>query len=360
MKRSVNIIGWDNGGGLSRDIALLREVLEAEGCTVYLNCGYRGVRHLTAWRRALRRLHVSRFGKAVVSRAGFRTPFDLNIHVQEPQPGYFWLAPRNVLIPNQEWFGPAFRAHLPGITEVWVKSRLAQRIFSQLGCTVRWLGWTSEDRRMPGMGSHKECVGLHVAGSSIGKGTDAVLDVWARHPDWPTLRVLRRQHDYAGRILPWHERESLPNIETITERLDESALRRLQNESALYLCPSQAEGFGHIILEGLSVGGVVITTDAPPMNELVTPDAGLLVAVERTEPMGIGERYFVNLDDLEGKIRRALEMSQTERAAFGRAARARFEAIDQAFRSRIKACLNAVLEAPPHEAADAKMAVDEE
>ena len=146
----------------------------------------------------------------------------------------------------------------------------------------------------------------------------------------------------------------------ITDRVEDHALCRLQNESALYLCPSEAEGFGHIILEGLSVGGVVITTDAPPMNELVTPDAGLLVAVERTEPMGIGERYFVNLDDLERKIRRALEMSQTERAAFGRAARARFEAIDQAFRSRIKACLNAVLEAPPHEAADAKMAVDEE
>jgi glycosyltransferase involved in cell wall biosynthesis len=160
--------------------------------------------------------------------------------------------------------------------------------------------------------------------------------------------------------LPWREREAVANIEMITERVDEATLRRLQNESALYLCPSEAEGFGHIILEGLSVGGVVITTDAPPMNELVTPDAGLLVAVERTEPMGIGERYFVNLDDLERKIRRALEMSQTERAAFGRAARARFEAIDQTFRSRIKTCLNAVLSAAPSEAADSSVAMNEE
>lgn len=360
MKRAVNIIGWDNGGGLSRDIALLRTVLEEAGCAVYLNCGYPGERRSRAWRQVGKRLHVSRFGKAAVSRAGFRAPFELNIHLQEPQPGYFWLAPRNVLIPNQEWFGPAFRVHLPSITEVWAKSRLAQRLFSPLGCTVRWLGWTSADRLIPGMGTQKQCVGLHVAGSSIGKGTDAVLDVWARNPTWPTLRVLRRQHDYAGRTLPWRERDSGPNIEMITERVDEATLCRLQNESALYLCPSQAEGFGHVILEGLSVGGVVITTDAPPMNELVTPDAGLLVAVERSEPMGLGERYVVDLDDLERKICRALDMSQAERAAFGRAARVRFEAIDQAFRSRIKACLNAVLEAPPREVADPTMGVIEE
>ena len=360
MNRSVNIIGWDNGGGLSRDIALLREVLEAEGCTVFLNRNYHGARSISAAARGSMRLRATRFGKAAVARAGFRPPFELNLHLEDVQPGYFWLAERNVLIPNQEWFGPASTPHLASVTEVWAKSRCAHRLFAQIGCTVRMLGWTSEDRRVSGATGPKECVGLHVAGSSTGKGTDAVLEVWARNPGWPTLRVLRRPHNYFGRTLPWRQRESVPNIEMITDRMDEGTLRRLQNDSALYLCPSEAEGFGHIILEGLSVGGVVITTDAPPMNELVTPDAGLLVAVECTEPMGIGERYFVNLDDLERKIRRALEMSQAERDAFGRAARARFEAIDQAFRSQIKVCLNAVLEAPPREPTDMTLAVNEE
>lgn len=360
MKRTVNIIGWDNGGGLSRDIALLREVLEDEGCVVFLNRNYHGARAISAAARGSMRLRATRFGKAAVSRAGLRPPFELNIHLEDVQPGYFWLAERNVLIPNQEWFGPASRPHLASVTEVWAKSRLAHRLFAQIGCTVRMLGWTSEDRRVPGTTGPTERVGLHVAGSSTGKGTDAVLDVWARNPGWPTLRVLRRPHNYFGRTLPWRERGDFSNIEIIPDRVEEQTLRGLQNQSALYVCPSEAEGFGHVILEGLSVGGVVITTDAPPMNELVTPDAGLLVAVERTEPMGIGERYFVNLDDLERKIRLALEMSHAERAAFGRAARARFEAIDQAFRSRIKACLNAVLEAPPCEAADTTMAVNEE
>ena len=360
MKRAVNILAWDNGAGLSRDIALLRTVLEAEGCQVFLNREYHGERPLGAWKRANMRLHASRFGKMAVLRAGFRPPFALNIHVEHVQPGYFWLAERNVSIPNQEWFHPTWISHLAGITEVWAKTSLAHQLFSQLGCTVRLIGWTSEDRQMSGVTGIKETVGLHVAGASTGKGTDAVLDVWARNPDWPTLRVLRRLHNYFGRTLPWRERAVVPNIEIITERLDEESLQRLQNNSALYLCPSQAEGFGHIVLEGLSVGGVVITTDAPPMNELVTPDTGLLVEVERSEPMGVGERYFVSHDDLERKIRRALSMSQDEREAFGRAARARFEAIDQAFRIRFKECVNAVFDGTPHEPTDTSIAPNEQ
>ncbi|MGC8519317.1 MAG: glycosyltransferase [Steroidobacteraceae bacterium] len=359
MKRSVNIIGWDNGGGLSRDIALLRQVLEAEGCRVFLNRAYRGAAPLRWFSRAVRRLYASRFGAVAVGWAGFRSPYELNIHLEEPQAGYFWLAERNVLIPNQEMFTPRSIPHLAGVTEVWVKTRVAEQLFARLGCQVRFLGWSSEDRLAHGSADPKANLGLHVAGSSTGKGTDAVLDVWERNPGWPTLRVLRRPQNYLGRTVRWRERESTPNIEIITDRVEEGVLRRLQNTSAIYLCPSEAEGFGHIILEGLSVGSVVITTDAPPMNELVTADAGLLVQVERSEPMGIGERYFVNHDDLERKIGRALSMSQDEREAFGRAARSRFEAIDQAFRVRIKECVNAILQGPPEESVHASIARSE-
>ena len=104
-------------------------------------------------------------------------------------------------------------------------------------------------------------------------------------------------------------------------------------------------------------GGVIIILDAPPMNELVTPEAGLLAGVDRSASMGIGKRYFVNHDDLERKIRHALSMSQSEREAFGRAARARFEAIDQAFRVRIKECVNGIFDGPSSEPADTSIAL---
>ena len=281
--------------------------------------------------------------------ARFAPPFDLNIHLQDPQPGYFWLAERNVLIPNQECFQRISTQDLAGFSEVWAKTRLAEKMFLDRGCKTRFLGWTSFDHGASIEGNKERSGALHVAGSSIDKGTDAVLDVWERNPGWPRLRVVRRPVDYAGSVLPWRERESADNIEIITDRVDERTLRRLQNGSALYVCPSEAEGFGHVILEGMSVGAVVITTNAPPMNELVSPDAGLLVEVERSEAKGLGERYFVSHEDLERKVRRALEMSDAERAALGRAARVRYERLDQEFRARIKDALHPIFVESPCE-----------
>jgi glycosyltransferase involved in cell wall biosynthesis len=344
MQRSVNIIGWDNGGGLTRDIELLREVLTRAGCAVYLNRKYLSVPCSPISSRIRNRLHVSRFGRIAVARAGAAPPFALNIHLQEIQLGYCWLARRNVLIPNQEWFNPLWIPHLSAMSEVWTKSHIAHRLFSQFDCPARFVSWTSSDCRVDGLASRKKSrVALHVAGASTCKGTDAVLDVWSRHPEWPILKVLRRTHDYRGWPLNWRERALSSNIELITDRIDESSLRRFQNDSMFYLCPSEAEGFGHIVLEGLSVGGIVITTDAPPMNELVTAESGILVSVERSEPMGMGERYLISQGDLESKICRALAMSEMEHKMCGNAARERFETIDRTFRMRIDECIGAVL-----------------
>jgi multisubunit Na+/H+ antiporter MnhB subunit len=46
---------------------------------------------------------------------------------------------------------------------------------------------------------------------------------------------------------------------------------------------SEREGFGHYINEARAVGAFVISTDHPPMNELVTPERGALVKPTRVE-----------------------------------------------------------------------------
>ena len=340
---TVNILGNTNGGGLSRDIDLLREVLGDLAYTVFVNGKPDGGRQQRRVAWTLKRMHASGLGKSVMARGWMRPPYDLNIHLEEIYGARLWTARRNVLIPNQEWFREWCRPYLPQIDEVWAKSYLAERLFAGLGCNSRFLGWSSADRKAPRAGGRKALTALHIAGASREKGTEAVLDVWSRNPDWPLLRVLRRARAYAGNLIPWRERALAVNIEIITERVDEQTLVRMQNDSALCLCPSEAEGFGHVIAESMSVGAVVIVTDGPPMNELVSPDAGLLVATERSGPMGLGERYFVSLDDLDAKIRVALNMTDAEREAMGHAARARFEAMHEAFRERLQAYLGAIL-----------------
>lgn len=335
MKRTANILGWDNGGGLSRDIDILRTALRELRWTVAINDKHGQSRNRIPFARFMERVRA-RIVRMAVSRGLAEPPFELNFHIESIYPDHFPLARRNILIPNQEFFPNQCRPYLGSIDEVWVKTRVAEDLFKDLGCRARFLGWASIDRRLPHSRESKELMALHIAGHSRAKGTEAVLDVWSQNPGWPLLRVLRRAHGYDRRVTPWRSRPSAPNIQIITDRIDDQILARMQNESAIHICPSEAEGFGHIILEGMSVGSVVITTDAPPMNEMIAAESGLLVSVARSEPMSLGLRYFVDRDDLARQIRAVLDMTDERRESLGRAARSRFEENNAAFRARLR------------------------
>jgi Glycosyl transferases group 1 len=339
----ANIVGWDNGGGLSRDIDLLSAALHDLGWRTAFYGRRTRRRPVTLPARALSR--VGRDIRRTAASAGLvRPPYDCNLHLQGIYEGKFLpLARRNMLIPNQEWFGES--RLLPAIDEVWAKTRVAEQVFAGMGCRARFLGWTGADRKLAGRPIPKTLGALHIAGSSEQKGTEAVLDVWSRHPAWPLLRVLRRNHDYLGRPIAWPRRACYPNIQILSDRVDEDSLIQLQNETAIHLCPSEAEGFGHSIVEGMSVGALIITTDAPPMNEIITGANGLLVEAERSEAMGLGRRYFVSPDDLARKIAQALAMSEQERNSVGQVARAWFDANDSAFRARLAEFASLVTEA---------------
>jgi len=341
LDKIVNIVGWDNGGGLSRDIDILCSVLKEFGWTAVINGRTARAKNQRLLERVVDRARTQ-VGKVAVSRRLKTAPYDLNLHLEDVNLLFMPLAKRNVLIPNQEWFRETTLAHLGSMDEVWVKTRLAERIFSNLGCKVRFLGWMGSDRRQVVPSVCKTLAGLHIAGASLWKGTETVLDVWSENSEWPLLRILRRTRGYDGRSIPWCKRASASNIQIITDRVDDEMLKTIQNDVAIHVCPSEAEGFGHTILEAMSVGAVVITSDAPPMNEIVTPKTGLLVAVDRTESMGLGRRYFVSRGDLARTIDKALRMSEEARDSLGRAARASFEANNAAFRVRLQHGLEAV------------------
>jgi glycosyltransferase involved in cell wall biosynthesis len=330
----VNLVGWDNGGGLRTDINILDRILARCGCDVRFNG-----RPVRVPRNRAERVSDALSVRMRHAFAGLhaKTLYDVNLFIETIAPKFIPLARVNCLIPNPEWFRDENRTSLDRMDWVLCKTRSAVDAFSRLTPRTRYLGFAGEDRRDP-QTQRDQLVFLHAAGASPSKGTAAVVDQWRRHPEWPRLIVLRSPTLYDGERVS--DAQGEPNIDFVTERLDDARLRRYQNLCPVHLCPSEAEGFGHLIVEAMSCAAVVVTSDGAPMNELVTPDRGVLVRASRSEPMRLGTRYFVDPADLERQITRVIAMSPSERHTLGVNARRWYEAQCASFEGALDAFVN--------------------
>lgn len=305
------VIGKKNNFGLTKDSELLVRALLAEGL-----CGT--IRMASPRSRSL----LDRFLR--------RRCADTAIHIERAFPAWFSAARRHILIPNQERFPHRHLGRLNRVDRVLCKSRCAAEIFGQYGAETEYLGFTSEDRADPSV--EKDWNGFfHLAGGSTLKGTEDVLALWRRHPEWPVLHCIQKR-ELAPETAP-------PNVDLITRYVSEGELRTMQNRYGIHLCPSRGEGWGHHIVEGMSTGALILSVDAPPMNEHLDASTGLLVPYVRTEPRHLGHCYFADLRALESQIARAIEMPAEEKARFGHAARLAYERIDRAFRVRLRQIL---------------------
>ena len=191
--------------------------------------------------------------------------FDVNIFLELLNPAHYRSAKRNILVPNPEWFVREWRPHLNGLSQVWAKTRDCERIFQGLHRDVKYTGWSSFDMHDPTVERKKAL--LHVAGGSSAKGTAAVLEAMRMLPGLSLTMISAKP------IV------SPPENVTVLGRQDAAELKRLMNEHAVHVCPSSYEGFGHYINEARSVGAVIVSTAAAPMDELVGGEYGLLAGV---------------------------------------------------------------------------------
>lgn len=327
----INLIAWNNQRGLSHDLRLLRQALEERGHEVTAtNAGPK--RHHGAWFARAQRLRMAWRWLRSGGRAAAR--YDLNIMLEHVRPAFLGLARRNVLIPNQEWFSERDRRWLPRIDAILTKSQVATQVFRSEGRPVHYIGFRSID--CFDAASPRAPEFLHLAGASRMKGTERLLAVWRKHPEWPLLRVLQAPETVpADAPTAGH-----PNIDhRIGYVKDIAEIRRLQNTHAFHLCLSEAEGWGHYIVEAMSCAAVVITCDGAPMNELVRPDRGLLVRAHEAGPLNAAIRYHFDEAALEAAVERAMAMDPAERQAMGQCARDWFLANQREFAPRLDEAL---------------------
>ena len=153
------------------------------------------------------------------------------------------------------------------------KTQHALDLFSQ-HAQAQYIGFSSSDRALPeGIAKDKSC--FHLAGRSTLKGTETILSLWEKHPAWPELTLIQCKENAA---------KSVPhNVRLLSGYLSTEALIQEMNRHKIHLCTSLSEGWGHYIVEGMSCRALVITTDAPPMNEIIRPGTGILVPYHREE-----------------------------------------------------------------------------
>ena len=309
----VRLISRENGVGLSRDLDLMQRLLAPRFATERVGFGSTG---------RTRAQVAGLWGRRLLQG---RVP--LQIFSERVYPRCLPLAERNFLLPNPEWFLPRWHPSLARFDAVLCKTRHAERIFAGLGCTTRYIGFTSEDRLLPDVARQR--VFFHLAGRSSAKGTRVLLDTWRRHPQWPLLIVVQNPRTAGERVIA-------DNIDHRIAVLDEAELRRVQNQCLFHICPSETEGYGHYLMEALSVGAVTLTTDGEPMNELVTAQRGLLMLPAQAVKRDLAWRYYVDPAGIELAVTRALRFSDAALDAMSRQAREHFVDNQEAFIHRFQ------------------------
>ncbi|EGZ06077.1 homebox domain-containing protein [Phytophthora sojae] len=138
---------------------------------------------------------------------------------------------------------------------------------------------------------------LHTPGTSIWKGTRAVLDCWTSTANLPPLDVYIDESAYNYMMPEPYQKKlkfSRSPVNVHLGMLERSNFTKLTAEAAFLMCPSRSEGYGHYINQARASGAVVVSTNAAPMNELITSrDMGVLVqaTLQKDDRMLLGGKY---------------------------------------------------------------------
>ena len=311
----LRIVGRSNGVGLDRDAALVQESVSADIWTE---------RH-PLWST----LPVQESVMSTLLPRGSDIRL-VSVFLERMPALWKYCRGLKLLIPNQERFPERHLGRLQQVDGVLCKSRHAEQVFRKYTDRVSYIGFTSVDRSIAGIEPDYSKI-LHVAGRSTMKGTERIIDLWRQNPSWPMLTIVQHPDNASGPVPA--------NVQRIVEYMSDDELRRLQNEHGIHLCPSEAEGWGHYIVEAMSCRAAVITTDGPPMNELIDSSRGFLLPWNRSSPRHLGTCYYFDEEKLSGLIESLHSGGIDDIQQRGLRAREWYLANDAEFKFRMQAAI---------------------
>jgi glycosyltransferase involved in cell wall biosynthesis len=283
----IALISRDNGVGLSLDANLLKGMFESAG-------------------------HEARFfdwQEQSMPRA------DVAFHLELVSRNLAQHSEKNIAILNLEWFPTEWMKYLPAFDQIWAKSGYALRFCrNRGGKNVQFTGFLGLDLYDPKVTRELKC--MHLRGKSGMKGTEQVIGAWQKDDTLPPLTIVSKD--------PIPLPAGLEKRVKVVVSPDDAERNRLMNEAEIHVCPSIAEGWGHYITEAMSVGAVVVTTDASPMNEHIRPEWGYLVGITSTRNHHQAVLTYTTPTLIAEAVRRAAALSPERRREVGMMARERF------------------------------------
>lgn len=302
-KLSINIITHKNGKGLEKDYQILDRELTSLGHTTN---------------------YVDIYGNKMPP------PADVNLFLETANYSMFETAKKNYFIPNPELCMGDVDRVIRSLDLVLCKTREAERIFSRWN-NAQYLGFTSEDCCQSNYKKNYK-LALHFSGSGGDqKGTAAVENLWARHANYPSLILIKRKESLLCK--------NQKNVNQIIGYQPTNNIELYLNIAGLHICPSITEGFGHTIMEGMSTGAVIVTTDAPPMNELIN-DPRCLVGYDRKEDQHLATCYHVDEAKFDKTLAYLLSLSEEELMIIGKQNRRNYLKAKEEFRKNLAAIFN--------------------
>lgn len=312
IKKTARVVFLNTGRGLLLDAEFIKGALEQNGWDVKL--AFRRPRKmfekkLIVWWEGFKAGLPPRYCRLLdrlqmgVGRI-LRRHVDLQLHLEDISLGYVGAASVNWLIPNQEWVYPHNLRHLPKLDRILCKTGEACTIFEHHHPSVDFLGFSNsklENHQVPPNSSPERWRRfLHVAGKSSRKGSGPIVEAWRRHPEWPQLELVIDDPAKLG---------ELPANIRLWKDISHTDLDHLRRDCGIALAPSEVEGFGHVLIEAMIYRQLVITTDAPPMNELITLERGELVDCESAGTFRMGRLVRTHPDTIESVIASLLRTS---------------------------------------------------
>ena len=228
---------------------------------------------------------------------------EVNFFIEVINPALFAYAGKNIWIPNQEWTYQTWEPYAKMVDEIWVKTREAENLFLKWNVNVKYIGWTSMDKKYPELGSKDPNKGIVPVGKNVWRNPKPIFQAYSRilaqhpqiFPKMPHLTVVHVPDQVPIGEIP----SGIASKITIRgEVIPEEEYAALLHTCGLVVCTSAAEGFGHAVNEALSAGCIPILSPIEPFREMV--NNALWVSTSKTipHPQCLGVLEDVDVDSL--------------------------------------------------------------